>query len=749
VNGPAAKGARERLAAALAHHRAGRLAEAQSAYRRILAEAPRNADALHMLGVIALQTGGHDEAVELIRQAIGHNAGVPAFHNNLGNALKALGRLEEGEAAYRRALELKPDHAEAHYNLGIVLHARGALAEAVASFQRALGSRAGHPQTHFALANALREQGSLEEALAAYGHALSLAPDYAEAHANSGGALEALGRYGEAAAAYRRALACRPGFAAAQRNLGAVLLELGRAQDAADACAQAVELEPRCAEAHCTLGHALRDCGRQQDAVAAYRRAIELDPDCAGARLGLAVAAVPLMTDSAEESASVPRVFLQAVEELRAWTRSHPGKLEPVIGSAQPFHLPYGHRDVTAALCAYGDLIRAEAAAEEGRGRPGRAEGWPPRERVRLALVSGHVRRHPVWDVISRGIVSELDRKGFEVFIYHTGGLADAETEWARRHADRFIQGPMRRCGWLERLEQDRPDVILYPELGMDPMSCALAARRLAPVQAAAWGHPVTTGLPSIDFYLSGELLEPPGAQAHYREELLRLPGTGVYTCWRDPPAQSWGGPQRKAGVVRFALCQQPIKADPGDDRLFARIARSAGPCELWLAAPKNLPWAAPRLRERMAAAFRREGLDPDAHLRTLEWLSPGAFADFLDSMDVFLDCPAFSGYTTAWQALHRGLPVVTWAGPFLRQRLAAGLLAHAGITEGIADSAQSYVETAARWAEEARRADRGSERREALRRLAGRADHNGAAIRALEERLLAAVRAVPATGKR
>lgn len=695
-----------------------------------------------MLGVIAHQSGRNGEAVSLIREAIGRNGSVPAFHNNLGSALRAQRLLEQAEAAYRRALALKPDHAEAHYNLGLLLHVRGAFAEAMGALQSAAKFRPRHPPTQRALGDVLREQGRIEEALSAYMRAVALAPADAEARANCGSALKELGRLREAAAAYREALASRPDFPEAQRNLGAVLLELGRPEDAAAACRRAVELEPHHAEGHRKLGLALRDCGCEREAEAAFRRAIELDPDCAEARLGLAVASVPVMADSPEASARVPETFLLALEELRAWTRSHPGKLWRAIGSAQPFHLPYGHRDVTAALCAYGDLICTEAAMDPRIETHGRAAAGSPRERVRLILVSAQVRRHPVWDVITRGIVSEIDRDRFEIFIYHTGALADEETEWARLHADCFVQGPMRRSAWLDRIAHDGPDVMLYPELGMDPMSCALAAMRLAPIQVAAWGHPITTGLPSIDLYLSGELLEARGAEAHYREKLLRLPGTGVYTEWHDPIPQPWGGPDRVPGSVRFALCQQPIKFDPADDRLLARIARATGPCELWLATPKNVPWAAARLKERIGAAFRQEGLDPGAYLRTFEWLSGPGFADFLDSMDIYLDCPAFSGYTTAWQAIHRGLPVVTLAGPFLRQRLAAGLLAQAGVAEGVARSADEYVDTASRWAAQSRRPELWAARRQALRILARGADRNAAAIRALEEQLLTALQA-------
>jgi protein O-GlcNAc transferase len=265
-----------------------------------------------------------------------------------------------------------------------------------------------------------------------------------------------------------------------------------------------------------------------------------------------------------------------------------------------------------------------------------------------------------------------------------------------------------------------------------------LAALRLAPVQVAGWGHPVTTGLPSMDLLLSGELLEGPGADAHYREKLVRLPGTGVCTEMAVGQVQRWEGPAREPKVVRFALCQQPIKFDPAHDALLVRIAKSVGPCEFWLASPPaKLAWVTVKVRERLAGAFRAEGLDPDVFLRVMPWLTREQFAGFLDEMDVYLDCPAFSGYTTAWRAVHRGLPIVTLEGEFLRQRLAAGLLRQIGVTEGIAASGDQYVEIAARWAAQSRRPAEWSARREAVRSAAPRADGNVAAVRALEQALI------------
>jgi predicted O-linked N-acetylglucosamine transferase (SPINDLY family) len=357
-----------------------------------------------------------------------------------------------------------------------------------------------------------------------------------------------------------------------------------------------------------------------------------------------------------------------------------------------------------------------------------------------MVIVSGQVRQHPAWDVVLRGIISHVDRGAFEIFLYHTSSIVDDETRWATTHVDRFVQGPKSTRAWLDEMAHDRPDVIFYPEIGMDPATCALAMLRLAPLQVASWGHPVTTGLPTIDLFLSGELLEGPSAEQHYRERLLRLPGTGVCTELPDLHAQRWEGPIPRPGTVRFALCQQPTKFDPADDAKLVRIARDAGPAELWLASPKRLHWATSQLRRRLAAAFSAEGLDPDACLRVMPWVSRSQFAGFLDAMDIYLDCPAFSGYTTAWQAIHRGLPIVTLEGEFMRQRLAAGLLRQIGAPEGIAASGDRYVEIAVGWAQECRHSSAWAQRRNSLRQAAPKADGNHLAVRAFQQALVEAL---------
>src|SRR3569833_472675 len=593
---------RELMGGALRQHQAGRLGDAERLYRQVLQLDPHFADALHLLGVLNHQVGRNDAAVELIGQAIAQNDRMPAYHNNLGNALKALGRLDAAVSSYERALAHKPDYPEAHYNLGVTLQEQGKPDEASESYRRTLALLLCFADVYNNLGNALQSLGRLEEAEAAYRQAIASRPNHVEAHINLGNVSKARGRLDQALSSYQQALALQPNSAEAHNNVGLVLLEKSELDESAAAFGHALRHKPDYAEAHYNLGNVLQQQGKVAEAATAYTRALELKPDYAEARLGLALAVIPVFADTEAESRDAQANFARSLDELAAWDHANPGLLGRAAGTAQPFFLAYRPADVTASLIRYGDLICAAAAEYwHGNSKP----THPARDRVRLVIVSGQVRsRHPVWDVVLRGLVAHLNRNRFEVILYHTAALVDDETHWARAHVDRLVQGPLPTRAWLAELAREQPDVVFYPEVGMDPATCALAALRLAPLQIAGWGHPVTTGLPTIDLFVSGELLEGPDAERHYREKLIRLPGTGVCTELAAINSLPWLAPQTNPNMVRFTLCHQPINFDPADDGILTRIAKAVGHCEFWIAAPDRLAWTGPRLHGRLAAAI-------------------------------------------------------------------------------------------------------------------------------------------------
>ena len=274
--------------ACLRDHRAGRLAAAAAGYRQVLSKAPDDPDALHLLGLVALDQGEPARATALIQQAISHAPRYAAAHSSLGNALRAVGRATEAEQCYRRAIELDPKCTSAFNNLGLLLYERGDFDAAVAHCRRAVELAPRLAEAHNNLGNALRGLRRFEAAESALRRAVELEPTAAR-ETNLANVLADLGRADEAEQGYRAALERNPEFALALHGLGARLLQRGEVTAAVEYFRDAVQRDPGLVNAWHDLGVALRALGRIDAAVEAFRRTLDVDPNHAEAYRDLAV----------------------------------------------------------------------------------------------------------------------------------------------------------------------------------------------------------------------------------------------------------------------------------------------------------------------------------------------------------------------------------------------------------------------------------------------------------------------------
>lgn len=580
-------------------------------------------------------------------------------------------------------------------------------------------------------ADELHDRGLYHEAIQAYRRTIEVAPGYAPAYNNLAVTLSQCGFHQEALMACEMALANNPEAAESYANKGIALKGLGRVTEAETAYRQSLAINPDQAATYSSLASLLTSMGRDNEAVTAYRRALAINPKLHEARLKLTMLLPPQAGGQ-----QCGQTFETALDELAAAAAEDMPGLGAIVGTAQPFALAYRPGDHTAALTRYGTIAcRARSAWFETAAYPVAAMPLPTGNRLRLLIVSGQISNHSVWNVLLHGLLKHLDRSRFEVVLYNTAPRQTAEAQLAQHLVDHYHFGPR---DWVQQTLADHPDVIFFPEIAMDAVTTQLATLRLAPLQLASWGHPITSGLPTIDLYLSGELLEPADAGQHYRERLVRLPGTGA--CSILPPVTAIApNPQQlklppDRSLVRFLICQQAAKLNPAFDHLYPEIARAVPTCRFWFVRDNQASWQSCMLEERLRHAFDCRGLPSATYLRFIDWLPAEQFLGLLDSMDVYLDTPAFSGYTTAWQALHRGLPVVTLEGRFMRQRLAAGLLRRIGITTTIAGDEQDYCARASRLANDLtfRKAVR-----EAILATIDSADEDTAVVRAFEQVIL------------
>lgn len=599
---------------------------------------PKAASLLLQRAARLLQAGKHAEAEPLLRQAIATNPSYAAAYSNLGVALMALGRSEEGIAAYRQALSVQPDFADAAFNLGRALMKKSRITEAIRYF---------------------------EQAVELYGDKT----------------------------------------ATALNGLGNALRTINRPQQALPYAERAVRVDPEFAEAWMNLASTYRDLGRVEEAIAGYEKAISLCDNMPAARLHLCNIMIPQGYRSEREVGESRERYRAALQEMRAYfLEQQPDQLHvlgKVVTSSQPFYLPYQGMNDCDLLKLHGDLVnRAVNAAFPGLSIEATHRPKPDGEgKIRIGFVTGFFRDHSVWKAIVKGWMEKLDRSRFALYAYHTQHYRDKETEYARGLCRRFVQGPLEHKRWCAEIRADDLHILIYPEIGMDPDAAALAAMRLAPVQCATWGHPETSGLPTLDYFISGELLEPADAQGHYLERLVCLPHTSA--CYAPlpfaPSAKQRGDFGLADDEVVFLSCQNPFKYLPRYDEVFPRIAAAVPSSRFVFFRHKKSDGLNAMFRERIEQAFARHGLSADRHALFLDWQSFPDFQALLAVADVFLDTIGFSGFNTASEALAANLPVVTLDGEFMRGRLAAAILRQIGMDDTVTDSVDEYVGFAVR----------------------------------------------------
>jgi predicted O-linked N-acetylglucosamine transferase (SPINDLY family) len=587
-------------------HQAGRLAEAELHYRQLLAQRPRDPDALHYLGLLAYQAQQYETAARLIGESIAEKADDPTAYSNLGNALAMLMRVAEAEAAFRGALSLDPEFADAWFNLG----------------------------------NILREQQRLTDA----------------------------------DAAYRRVIDLRPNHIGAFNNLANLLLLRERKEEAA--------------EAFDHLGDVLQDVGRTADATNAYRQAQDISPN-----LGLEVKLAFLTPVIPMSVAEIDRTRERLITGIAVLTAKGITLSDPLrYASSAIFYTGYHGRNDRDLRKGFADFYLGASPSLAWRA-PHCASYAGAGERIKIGFISKFFQpEHPMTKLYS-GIVEQLDRSRFDVSVFRFDPpgadrpLADTRVTVLSDdlHAARQAIG------------QARLDVLFYTDIGMEPTTYFLAFARLAPVQCVTFGHPVTTGIGTVDYFLSAQELDRADAQDHYTETLIRL--ATVPTFFKRPsPAAA---PPTRTDLdlpvdARLYFCAQNlIKYHPDFDAILREILRRDPKGLLVLINSRK----APQLGQVLLARFQQSMPDVVHRIAFLPFLNLDALLGFLQYVDAILDTPVFGGGTTSLEMFAVDAPIVTWPGTFARSRITHALYRQMQVEGLAAENAAHYVELALRLA--------------------------------------------------
>ncbi len=744
------------LAQAVALHQSGRMSEAAERYERILAEAPEHFDAMHLLGVIALQEGRLEQAQRLISSALRINPQDTAALSNLGAAYLRNQQLELALEHFEKAVKWQPNSVGSLTNLGTALRQLGRPRDAVRPLKLAHAAEPGSAVVCNLLGACLLDVGDAQEAAKLFEGATLAKPDEADGWSNLAVALNRIGEHDRAQLCAAKAVAMNPDSSAAIAALAAVEFEQDQIESAIATYLKAATLPDVSAQTLCALGNALWTSGRCDEGFDYLRRAVAIDGNNAVARWKLAMSHCRSFYDTEPDIVASRQAFSKGLIELRTWFHAA-GRPEAfaAVGTTQPFFIAYQPFHNKELLSQYGELC-CEWMASMPIERPHtqRAKSG----KIRVGIVSAHIKNHSVWNAVAKGWVQHLDQARFELWLFHLGRTGDEETARARRQVAHFEDRPKTLQTWVSSILEAELDVLIYPEIGMDSLTTQLAALRLAPVQATSWGQPETSGLPSMDFYLSADGLEPADAHLNYSEKLVRLPNLGVYV---EPLAPAISDPDLRLLCLPsdqpLLICPgSPFKYSPSTDRVWARIAKglqTGGGMGAWARLAGRLRGSGhgrlvffrssndsmdKLLEARLRRAFRTQGADFDATVSIIPTLTRGAFFGLMQRAALMLDTIGFSGFNNAIQATEANLPVLAYEGEFMRGRLASAIIRRLGLPELVANSEETFVETAIRLASDPARC------RELRAEVAARRSilfHDVQPVRELERWLIEAVR--------
>jgi len=643
----------------VAAQKADRLDDAEAAYREVLTQDPDNADAFHLLGLVSARRGNVTAALDLIGRAIQLRPDMPMFHFNLAQALLRLGKNHEAVPPLRRATELAPDYAAAHAALGGVYESLADSAAAEQQYRRLIELQPQSANGYLLLANLQQRYWRLTDAVANYRMALQRAPEQSTAASNLAMALKLQGKYDEAIAIWRRIL----------------------------------QRDPTFRHASVCLAETLDSGGEYDEALAVYTAAIQVRPD-AGIEIRRAIE-LPSVPVSTEQIAAVRKRVLDQLHDLQRRQIRLTDPLAEV--GATMFCLAYqgrDNRDIVEALanlylsaCPGLGFVAPHCRAPQSRG--GR--------RIRLGLVSTYFHAHTIGR-LNHGLVCNLDRSRFEVFLFYTPHAApptynDVLRSDFLRVPEHAIEMPSDLGRARETIAAAELDLLYYTDIGMAPFTYFLAFSRLAPVQCVTWGHPDTTGIPAIDYFLSCDAMEPADGETHYTERLVRLPGTTLFYPRPAVPAApksrvALGLPEKGPLLV----CPQSLfKFHPDFDRALVDMLRQEQRATLALL-DQHHPNNPELIRRALRAAGGQDILDRVTFVRALPHED---FLSFLMAADVMLDTFHFSGGNTSLEGFAMGTPIVTWPGQFMRGRHTHGFFRLMGIDDGTAANPADYIDRA------------------------------------------------------
>jgi protein O-GlcNAc transferase len=669
----------------------GRHTEALNQLTRASASAPQDHVILFNLGSVYAGMERFKEAEDCFRRVLAISPSLPEGHYNLGNALKDQERFDEAAAAYRKAIQLRSSYAAAWSNLGSIFLHMVNLPEAKGAIQRALALNQKSPSALNNYATILRNEGQLAKAIDHCVAALSINPNHAESYFTLGSALIASLDYAKAIMAYEKGAALKPASKATLFELVNAYAAAGVHAGIVEGLARILKIDPNDARAQMFLGITQMERGFYDEAYEAFRQSIAaVDDPAVKIRRALSV---PPIVASAGDIANLRDGIEKQLDALMTETGIIADPYHAQLGAN--FFLAYhakNDRDLQKKVA----LLYRKYAPSLNFVAPHCSRNRADRPKLKVGFVSRYISRHSVsiayGDVIN-ALSAEAD---IETYLISTTDFSNASVkEMFSAFKGTFVCIPASLAYAQQAIAMIELDVLIYLDVGMDPLTFLLAFARLAPAQCVMGGHPDTTGVDTIDYFISAAKVEPEDGDSHYSETLVRMESGGF--SFPRPEVPNTFKSRAELGLPlegNLYFCPMMLqKIHPDFDGTVGRILELDPTSHIVMCESFQHPQWGVLLRERFARVLPAAARE---RVVFIPWIRDKN--DFLSAIaisSVILDPFHFGIGTTGSFCFAVGTPMVTLPGEFMRGRVGLMYCRMLNLMECVADSPESYARLA------------------------------------------------------
>lgn len=692
----------------------GFFSEAIECFKRNLAAGFEDEKVWRCLVMSYYFLGEFEEALDWVYRWLEVDTQSAVAHYCFGLVLEKLGYFEEAILSYREAIFFEPQEVDYYNYLAYSLLNMGYFDEALCICQDAIVILA-NSKSYLILGNVFLAQQKLDEAISAYYAALEFQPRNPEILRSLGVALEAkgdtvLGSFYLGYAAYRHqnyesAIVYFNNFKAFQQGkvefylaLADCYQKLNAVEPAISIYKEALKLFPSEVNIYLSFLLALQNFGRLDQAIEVANKGINLLPNS----LALQVESMRLLPVIYENMAEINFYRNRFTTELNCLiNETHFTAPETcknalkALGYNTNFYLQYQGKNDLELQQKYGEFVCKVMALNYPEWVKTRFISSPKKRKIRVGYVSACFQWHTV-GIVFLGWLQNCNRNDFEIFGYSLDNVEDNLNQLYRLFCDYFYEIPHDLETLAQQIMADELDILVFLDVGMYAPMTQIAGLRLAPIQCATWGHPVTTGLPTIDYFISAELMEPANAESHYSEKLIRLPNIGIY--YKKPQIPTLSKNREDFGLTDknliYLSCQSLFKYLPQYDYIFAEIALQVSKAKFVFVSHESLEITA-LFRRRLELIFAKVDLKFDDYCIILPRLSKLDYWNLLLISDVFLDTFDFTGFLTTLEAISCDLPVVTRGGKFMRGCQSSGILHRISVTETLAQTEVEYINIA------------------------------------------------------